>query len=178
MLISKKLKAPSLSRGFTLVELLVVIAIIGVLSSLVLLQLGTARAKARDAKRVSDVSSLRTASELFFDDNGGRYETALTIANLGPYFTAPALPVDPTTAAAYGYAFHPLVNPQRYQVWTELERTNTSALGSDSDICSNANVAACNSAGAIWTGGATVDGRTEVCTPAGANDCIYDLGQN
>lgn len=162
----KNLKLSSLSKGFTLVELLVVIAIIGVLSSLVLLQLGTARAKARDAKRISDISAFRTAMELYFDDNGGRYPTAMTFANIGVYFTSPALPTDPISAAAYNYAFNPAVNPTQYQVWAELERTNTAALTGDSDI---------NSTG--WSSGTRVNGATEACTTV-ASDCVYDLGQN
>jgi prepilin-type N-terminal cleavage/methylation domain-containing protein len=59
------------SRGFTLIELLVVIAIIGVLSSVVLASLNTARTKGQDAARISDVKSLETAMELYFADNGG-----------------------------------------------------------------------------------------------------------
>lgn len=53
-------------RGFTLVELLVVIAIIGLLSTLAVVALNTARAKARDAKRVSDIKSIQKGLELYF----------------------------------------------------------------------------------------------------------------
>ncbi len=55
--------------GFTLIELLVVIAIIGLLASVVLLSLNSARAKSRDAKRVSDVRQIASAMELYFNDN-------------------------------------------------------------------------------------------------------------
>src|SRR3989338_9565085 len=57
-------------KGFTLIELLVVIAIIGILSSVVLASLNSARTKARDAKRVSELKSLQTALELFYDSSG------------------------------------------------------------------------------------------------------------
>jgi prepilin-type N-terminal cleavage/methylation domain-containing protein len=56
-------------RGFTLIELLVVIAIIGVLSSVVLASLNSARGKARDAKRRSDLVQVRTALELYYDSH-------------------------------------------------------------------------------------------------------------
>lgn len=56
--------------GFTLIELLVVIAIIGLLSSVVLASLTSARVKARDARRIEDLAQIRLALELFFDANG------------------------------------------------------------------------------------------------------------
>lgn len=55
------------NRAFTLVELLVVIAIIGILSTIVLANLATARAQSRDAKRISDINTLQLAAQLYYD---------------------------------------------------------------------------------------------------------------
>lgn len=61
------------NKGFTLIELLVVIAIIGILASVVLASLNSARSKARDARRKSDLKEIHTAMELYLDDHGGVY---------------------------------------------------------------------------------------------------------
>jgi prepilin-type N-terminal cleavage/methylation domain-containing protein len=58
------------SRGFTLIELLVVIAIIGLLASIVLVNLAAARIRARDSQRIQNVKQLRNAVELYYADNG------------------------------------------------------------------------------------------------------------
>jgi general secretion pathway protein G len=56
-------------KGFTLIELLVVIAIIGLLSTLAMVALNSARQKSRDAKRVADIKQIQTALELYYNDN-------------------------------------------------------------------------------------------------------------
>jgi prepilin-type N-terminal cleavage/methylation domain-containing protein len=60
-------------KGFTLVELLVVIAIIGILSSVAIVNLNSARAKARDAKRISDLNVYRMALIAYATNNNGKF---------------------------------------------------------------------------------------------------------
>ena len=106
------------SKGFTLIELLVVIAIIGILSSVVLASLNTARVKARDARRISDINSLQLALELYSNDNSGKYPLASATCSATVFYglevltsgTAPyisKIPLDPTLPAnsnCYSYA--------------------------------------------------------------------------
>lgn len=100
--------------GFTLLELLVVIAIIGMLSSAIMVAMTNAREKARDAKRKSDLQSLNTALNLYYDNNGqypgssdtttGDWTSAFK-TQLLPYTSSP--PKDPlqNNASRY-YAFY------------------------------------------------------------------------
>jgi len=57
-------------RGFTLIELLVVISVIGLLASMILVSLNSARVKARDARRLADMRQISTSLGLYYDKNG------------------------------------------------------------------------------------------------------------
>lgn len=58
------------NKGFTLIELLVVVSLLGVLATLVIANLNSARERARDATRKSDLRNIQTALRLYYNDNG------------------------------------------------------------------------------------------------------------
>ncbi len=57
-----------MKKGFTLIELLVVIAIIGVLTSVLLVNMVGIRGRASDVKRKSDLKQLKNALRLYYND--------------------------------------------------------------------------------------------------------------
>ncbi len=132
-------------KGFTLIELLVVIAIIGILSAIGLVSLNGAREKARDAQRKSDLSSIRTALTLYYDDNNSQYPAGngsithqptgqgqasgglLTISTGTPAYLG-SVPNPPTGtppgSSSYNYAVGGPSNSQ-YELYTQLEKNGT-----------------------------------------------------
>lgn len=110
------------NKGFTLIELLVVVSIIGFLSSLAFASFDTARAKARDAKRISDLHQIETALELYFGDygfypvcqnvptgectsNGDFGDIRTLFGNPIDKKYMPAVPIDPLNQR-YGYGYY------------------------------------------------------------------------
>jgi prepilin-type N-terminal cleavage/methylation domain-containing protein len=94
----------SKSKGFTLIELLVVIAIIGLLASIILASLNTARNKGADATTQGNFDNIRTQSQLFYSNQSpNAYATTSVVAVTTPATTACAAAttflVDPNVAA-------------------------------------------------------------------------------
>lgn len=99
------MKQNKINKGFTLIELLVVIAIIGLLVGIVVVNVNSTRAKARDALRITDLQAIRSAVNLYRDANGGNAPADLTDLStvLIPDYLD-ELPVDPSSDVAYTYS--------------------------------------------------------------------------
>lgn len=96
------------NKGFTLIELLVVVAIIGILSSIILVSLSSARNKGRDAAAKGSMSSMRATAELFFDTNNSYGGSSVSSVPLGA--TAPASADDNVTTAASICDYNPILS--------------------------------------------------------------------
>lgn len=85
------------AEGFTLIELLVVVAIIGILASLVTVNLQDARERARDVQRKGHVRAIQNALELYKNDQKPAvYPADLVDLTTGNYIKE--VPEDPVAA--------------------------------------------------------------------------------
>ncbi|OHA26012.1 MAG: hypothetical protein A3D52_01335 [Candidatus Taylorbacteria bacterium RIFCSPHIGHO2_02_FULL_44_36] len=160
-----------MKKGFTLVELLVVIAIIAILTSIVTANLSSARQKARDTKRVSDIKQLQLALALYADANSNRYPAAL--ASLAPiYIQVIPMPPGGTSQTTYSYAaLGSGASCTSYHLGVLLEVSGNASLLDDSDAA--AVWTTCSGSAADFSGADT--GGINVCFITGATANCFDV---
>ncbi|MEK7194164.1 MAG: prepilin-type N-terminal cleavage/methylation domain-containing protein [Patescibacteria group bacterium] len=137
----------NIKKGFTLIELLVVIAIIGILSSIVLASMNTARGKSANAKIKAQLANARSAAEAYYDSdpekdyNGTAGDVSGDCTTVGSMFTDTAsnmsafttvanYPGTPTlscysTATAYAISATLFVPDTSFDTWC-VDSTGTS----------------------------------------------------
>jgi len=140
-----------MKKGFTLVELLVVIAIIGILSTLSVVSLNSARAKSRDARRLSDIKQIRTALDMYYDSSS-TYPLSCTttlgtgncacLTSVGWTNTSTTnctgtifmqkVPSDPLSSASYTYTS--TSSGQSYEIVYKLEANSGNSTATPSSM--------------------------------------------
>lgn len=157
------MKKNNFAKGFTLIELLVVIAIIGILAGIIYAPFQSARRKARDAKKVSEMKSLTTSLSLYNDSTG--YYPASLVDLQSTYGTD--IPANSNFTSAvdlnkYNYSTYKDTsgNVIGYHLYTHLEAPNT-ALSSAAK-CQGAGGGASNCIGAIATANATAINGSQI----------------
>jgi len=128
------------NKGFTLIELLVVISLIGILATLVIANMNSARERARDATRKSDLRNIQTALRLYYNDIGRYPAGASTLTACGTVATPVTcsygsnwtrnsivymniLPGDPLSTQSYVYTY---INDDNYTLRACLENKSDS----------------------------------------------------
>lgn len=128
-----------MKKGFTLIEILIVVSIIGLLASVVLVGLGSFRARGRDARRIADLRQTQNALELYYTKNtrypalaGGDSWSSLTTSLVGAGIGVSTIsndPLYPNKTYFYGVAG----DGQNYVLATDLEDGGNPALKDDPD---------------------------------------------
>jgi len=118
--------------GFTLIELLIVVAILGLLASIVLVGMGGARARARDARRISDLRETQNALELYYSATGYYPNVLANLTGGNPDIGIKKLPKDPSSNSDYAYVVNGNNNSTHYVLGANLEQKNP-ALVDDID---------------------------------------------
>ena len=146
-------------KGFTLIELLVVISIIGILSALLMANFNSARERARDVTRKSDLDQMKKALRLYYNDNNSYPEASAiesgwgtgTFANDdGSMVYIKRIPQDPNfDGENNSYNYSPTPDGQDFCLWSTLENKSDKELSVSHTRCATA----CTSAAGLTLAG-------------------------
>ncbi|MBI3888497.1 type II secretion system protein [Candidatus Nomurabacteria bacterium] len=142
-------------KGFTLIELLVVVAIIGILASVVLASLNTARAKGADAAIKANMANMRAQAEIIFAD-ANCYTSLGTAACTGPAVAA----VSPCPSTALTFF------------------ANTQFVTALAGVTTNGGISACSSTASetAWAWASTL--KSGVANTANSGWCVDSTGKS
>lgn len=121
--------AKKCTDGFSIIEVLVVLSIIGVVSTLGAVGFQSSQMKARDSQRKSDLQTIRTALENYYNDEGCYPQDASFAQACGQPFQTylSSMPCDPVSKEPYLYV--PLDNAcQGYRMFGQLDQTSDPAI--------------------------------------------------
>ncbi len=168
------------NKGFTLIELLVVIAILGLLATIVAVSLTSARSRARDSRRVSDIRQIELALELYYAANEQYPVMEASASSTAPfqklidekYLNMKNPPNDPMTGKTYCYATLDITGAtyptQYYHIGTILENKASDMLSDDLDYDSSTSTPS-------WTSNDVCSGATGGFNASNdTTDGIYD----
>lgn len=178
------------NKAFTFVELMVTISIIVILSGIVMSNVGSARSKSRDAKRISDLGQIQMAIQLFMErctylplpNSSGELDTSIsngcpTGTTLGTYLTQ--IPVDPKTGNKYTYRAYQAYGGSSphyitdYHLVATLENNNN-VLKDDADYNADCTNATPSALGTNWVG-APCDSNNVRTDGTGSSEFMYDI---
>ncbi len=145
------MKAKNNFSGFTLIELLVVISIIGILAGFLFVNFASVRERGRDARRKSDLQSIKTALRLYYNDYQAYPDNSASgqIAGCGAAGDAACawgaafgsasttymtLPVDPINSGSYVYTFQN-ISDDDFRLTAVLETSSDQQAAASQRAC-------------------------------------------
>jgi len=117
------------NKGFTIVELLIVIVVIGILALLVITTYGGIQQKARNSKRQTDLASLQTHLEAFYNQTG--YYPNRDDMNTASFVSGLVDPSNPNQATTTPFVSAPVAKSYSYVPLTATDTTCEGASPAD-----------------------------------------------